>query len=109
MRVIKVRAWDREEKRMVYNLEWIWCGSAKSVRYVYMLFTGLKDKNNREIYDGDILMYPDKRRRKKVVVEYGIWYCEEYGTYVGFRVDEDYRNMVVVGNIYENPELIGKR
>ena len=73
-------------------------------RYIPLWYTNYKDKNDKEIYEADILMYPDKRKKIKVVVRYGIRYCEEYGTYVGFNIPEDFKNMVVVG--YENPELL---
>jgi len=87
------------------------CSDALTLNHIDMKtvgqFTGLKDKNGKEIYEGDILAYPDKRKKTRVVVRWvGVAYCEEYGTYAGFVIPEDYINMVVIGNIYENPELL---
>ena len=121
---IKFRMWDKKEKRMyefyqipdvlkvisdnefdLYDL--LSGGTILSDRFVLMRFTGLKDRDGKEIYEGDILAYPDKRKKTFVIVKWrNVVYCEEYGTYVGFEIPEDYDKMIVIGNIYENPELL---
>ena len=84
-------------------------------RYELMQFTGLKDKNGGEIYEGDIVRFEaweqfhDIMRINISVVEY-----KEYGftPFIWQTVVEDgwynyeIENPEVIGNIYENPELL---
>lgn len=69
-----------------------------------MQYTGLKDKNGKEIYEGDILSDGNDEKPYKVVFENGSFRAEADG----YSLDlEDYDDICeVVGNIYENPELI---
>ena len=81
MREIKFRAWDIAEKRMfqVNPVHWEeesacragddYLANAKMVGWELMQYTGLKDKNGKEIYEGDIV------RRK---VKRDDWYPEQY-------------------------------
>jgi len=104
MREIKFRAWDIYNKEMVYSETppsfsfWKWF--AYDSRTPLMEYTGLKDKNGKEIYEGDIVKseYRDnliiiiiKWREKKAQ-----WSIEDFGI------------VEVIGNIYENPELLDK-
>ena len=74
--------------------------------YILMQYTGLKDKNGNEIYEGDILKYtdPDENNqpvKSRRVVKWDEWkMLDELQN--GFSIVE------VVGNIYENPELVKK-
>jgi uncharacterized phage protein (TIGR01671 family) len=76
-----------------------------------MQFTGLKDRNGKEIYEGDILCNPNQLKGIVVYYEAGfhleakrkngnIWYMP---LNLGML-----RNKEIIGNVYENPELINK-
>ena len=112
MRELKFRAWDDVEKRMYYgNTEQF--DDMLGFRFqhfetdkpVYMQYTGLKDKNSKEIYEGDILESNHKLFRFEV-----IW-SEDWAMFTvkGDSVEALIRWATyceVIGNIYENPELL---
>ena len=75
----------------------------------FMQFTGLYDKNGKEIYEGDVFRIPpDKHHHYEElnVVEYsdGVYSLSDHGLYLN---DWNSRGEVI-GNIYENPELLEK-
>jgi uncharacterized phage protein (TIGR01671 family) len=129
MRDIKFRAWNGSEMlRMpldgVYGLERFFgfIGSDNPL----MQYTGLKDASGREIYEGDIVKetYPAGYSLHEVCIgeydngeEYDD-YIRGYGVYTKeHRYIRDYEMIIgdyssitgeVIGNIYENPELVSQ-
>ena len=74
-----------------------------------MQYTGLKDKNNKEIYEGDILSDGNDEKPYKVIFENGSFRAEFEGDFEEYSfdlIDIVAQGCEVVGNIYENPELI---
>lgn len=73
-----------------------------------MQFTGLKDNNSKEIYEGDVVFDEDGEYSKTCVID---WDDESGGFFGKALEDNDTYSMVeidgvVIGNIYENPELL---
>lgn len=127
MRDIKFRVWDKDLKLMhicgedihdsisfsqnnkafYYNLQ-NGCGSlTENSSYVLMQYTGLKDKNGKEIYEGDIVYILSEDENATIiwdkdstryVIRFEGW-CTDFDSYYG-------KDLEVIGNAYENPELL---
>ena len=152
MREIKFRAWDRKRKKMWYpnndEVDFYAIGMSGALyaldengkydyteefeKMIFMQFTGLKDSNGKEIYDGDIVSWlPDYvLKNSKALIGKVVWGCE--GFYLEQITDEKWQiddypsypaefycvydesierlfmweELEVIGNIYENPELL---
>ena len=123
MREIKFRCWDRFKQRWsnykindstLYFMDkntGVWYGSYNK-RYKdfnLMQYTGLEDKNGKEIYEGDILFESFGERYYKVIFENGSFRAEFEGYFEEHSFELIYvvaQGCEIVGNIYENPELI---
>ena len=112
MREIKFRAWGKFGKDILPHMVYDW-ETSDLIEYVgfngngyfdIMQYTGLKDKNGKEIYEGDILR--DDRDEIRIV-EWRVGEDDEVRNYIaGFWLFYEPDEYEVIGNIYENPELI---
>nr|DAF89160.1 MAG TPA: YopX protein [Podoviridae sp. ctP1X6] len=129
MREIKFRAWHKEKKEIV-DVEEIdfmnkvinyidndYENNRQEIRGAYfedielMQYTGLKDKNNKEIYEGDVLSNGNDEKPYKVIFENGSFRAEfegDFEEYSFYLIDIVAQHCEIVGNIYQNPELLGE-
>lgn len=123
-REIKFRAWDKDENRMIhsgteqndYPFSWhIYNTGIGIVEYdgtdwnplkniKLMQYTGLKDKNGTEIYEGDIVKDCDTGRVKEVLYHLQGFVLKDNRGF--FQWTYHANEHEVIGNIYENAELL---
>ena len=119
-REIKFRAYHKERKEMfeIVSIDFEEKKAALSNGIIKLLnvdfkqfemlqYTGLKDKNGKEIYEGDIIIckYGPEITMEVKWVDEGFRTLGKYNgdNYVGYVKN----SAEVIGNIYENPELLG--
>lgn len=122
MRELKFRAWDIIHKQMVWPqfikftaegfvYELTNSVTGASIKMPLMQYTGLKDKNGKEIYEGDIVKGVSN---KKIAVEWlNVDNTEAFFLPFGYANScgccgayEDFLKPEIIGNIHENPELL---
>lgn len=132
-REIKFRAWNKVKNIMVYDNEddtygdWEGCcdsnvGMINTIlnsqyykEYEFMQYTGLHDKNGKEIYEGDIVYCQTKYGKAKAIIKFidgkfvAYWNSAlthpENGHHIAcYEINKRFE---VIGNIYDNPELLG--
>lgn len=119
MRETKFRAWNPIDKKLEYWSLNDLCYHSPDRPDIclqnWQEYTGLKDKNGKEIYEGDVLRYQDDCGRWQVGDvrdrDYSEFYIhakggDEEGNCDG-EFHPDYQDVYeIIGNIYENPELL---
>jgi len=124
-REIKFRAFDKKDNKMSDNFELherqIMCGEEYMADtydidcgdFEVMQYTGLHDKNGKEIYEGDIITCEGGYEGEDCEQPSKVYFCSEslqwrVACLCGCQSYElsDYDYASVIGNIYQNPELL---
>ncbi len=109
-REIKFRVWDKVDyMSSPFSLQDL---QERKIQFTQdcpvMQYTGLKDKEGKEIYEGDVLLYKNEWEtfipvtKNVVLFEYGMFKMQNTVGTLSSKTSE----IEIIGNIYENPELI---
>ena len=115
MRKIKFRAWDKCNKKMYSyeDIEWwpIRTLNSDADVYEFIQYTGLKDKNGKEIYESDIVIYLRIETGELMRSIHEVYYDDEMLEF-GMRNNNGLFHcqfsdeFKIIGNIHENSELL---
>lgn len=123
MRELKFRAWDKHEKRLIGSSEFdglysyaespelnFWLNNPNTV---VMQYTGLLDRHGKEIYEGDLVRRNERAKeyKEKWLDEVQEVYWNDEKALFALKGKENWGliwQMEVIGNIYENPNLLNK-
>lgn len=130
-RIIKFRAWDKklnvmwemwptEEGYFMFHPDHLGTTThdfyeeigyiiMNEERFDLMQFTGLKDKNGKEIFEGDIVKCGNKNEEIKVIEFINGGFGYEGNTWDYWEDEFGHDKMEVIGNIYQNPELLNPK
>lgn len=127
MREIKFRVWDNQNAKwakepdvidslgLVFGINdyWLEEGDHKCIRWSFMQYTGLKDKNGKDVFEGDIFIVNANDDEWYSIVE---WRNElarfefntfrKYVTDVSFSEAVTYNDAYIAGNIFEHSHLL---
>ena len=115
-REIKFRVWDKILNCWSHNsMDWIYgegfirpdCGD----RYIFVPFTGLHDKNGKEIYEFDVVRFDghtnEEKFTAKIIFKNGGFWADRtdgLGDYLG-----NFKYTEIIGNVFEHGHLLGDK
>ena len=134
--MLKMRIWDSIEKKFITNKKCIIDNLEKDVennsielnsagRYIFLKYIGLEDKNDKEIYEGDIVKFEDcyfdqkdnfynigvvqrERNTDELTIGQLLYQKTDFDeNYIDY-IEQTFEVCEVIGNIYQNPELLKK-
>jgi len=109
-RELLFRCWDGKKMLKHHEINFSWLQAGDFGDWEVMQFTGLLDKNKVRIYEGDILMWIKTKKPKGKKLYYPVFFSEKGEWRIHDKGTDrrlcDVTNHEVIGNIYNNPELL---
>ena len=114
-RIIKFRAWDGNNEKFDYfpNEKSDVIEIGRGIEY--QQWTGLKDKNEKMIYEGDIISHKTFKPNERTIIKWqknkGRFNCwsKKWQDWCSRDYDNLTNNREVIGNIFENKNLLVKK